>query len=91
MVEAAWSFSKINRNYQQHLELLNEFPARSASATDLLEWSSRENEAWLQSIRIDPLLPKVLWPKGYLGQKSWSARKAIMAKAAALQNTIPLS
>lgn len=91
MVDAAWSFSKINRNYQQHLELLDEFPARSTSAANLLEWSSRENAAWLQSVRMDPLLPKKLWPKGYLGQKAWNARKATMAKAVALQNAIPLS
>ncbi len=91
MVDAAWSFSKINKNYQQHLDLLNEFPERPASAAELLEWSRRENEAWLQSVRIDPLLPKALWPKGYLGQKAWNARKAVMAKAASVQNTIPLS
>lgn len=83
MVKAAWNFSRINDHYRHHLEILESFPARPSDSS-LLNWSKLENQAWLDAVRSDPLLPHMLLPAEYLGVKAWEKRRAVLRKAARL-------
>lgn len=85
MVKTAWNFSRINNLYRRHLEILEAFPAcRKDTAITLLNWSKLENQAWMDAVRSDPLLPRVLLPADYLGVKAWKKRRAVLRKAARL-------
>lgn len=85
MVAAAWDFERINELYAEHMEVLGRWNAKiAASQPALLAWSTRENVAWLKAIRNDPLLPKALLPRGYVGRKAWNRRGKIMKRAAAV-------
>jgi len=87
MVKAAWNFSRINDFYRHHLEILGNFTSR-AKKEDLLSWSKFENQAWLNAVRSDPLLPERLLPTEYLGVKAWEKRRGILRKAAHLVSMI---
>ncbi|MCC5841048.1 MAG: hypothetical protein JJT96_13105 [Opitutales bacterium] len=78
MVRSAYPFSRINELYREHIALLREGPPRERDAEALLEWSTRENNAWLEAIGDDPLLPAELLPKDYLGRKAWEQRKRVL-------------
>lgn len=87
MVQAAWNFPRINERYQRHLEILDRLPSPAADLADkLLEWSTRENRAWLDAVRRDPLLPLPLLPAGYLGRKAWNKRRAVLRQAKRLMD-----
>ncbi len=82
MVQSAWNFPRINERYQRHLEILERLPSPGKNlARKLLEWSTQENQAWLDAVRHDPLLPVPLLPAGYLGTKAWEKRRAILTQA----------
>lgn len=78
MVRSAYRFGRINELYREHLELLREGAPLDEDAEALLDWSTRENKAWLDAVGEDPLLPAELLPKGYLGRKAWAARKRVL-------------
>ncbi|MEI6071779.1 MAG: hypothetical protein WCS31_08295 [Verrucomicrobiae bacterium] len=87
MVQAAWSFPRINERYQQHIEILDRLPvparysSRALLDRALLDWSKLENQAWLDAVRRDPLLPSALLPTDYLGTKAWKKRRAVLPRA----------
>ncbi len=93
MVEGAWDFETINSRYQRHIDLMERFPKGKSggNSTALAAWAARENAAWLKAVRSDPLLPAMLLPKGYLGQRAWRKRKAVIARAAALAERIEIA
>jgi len=78
VVAGAWDFDAINRRYRWHLKILAGRPAgrvrSQAEATALRRWAEAERMAWSKAITADPLLPKRLLPRGYLGQLAWRRR-----------------
>jgi phenylacetic acid degradation operon negative regulatory protein len=85
IVAGAWNFPSINRNYAQHMKILNERPtgelSQDASARELLLWASMEREAWLKAVTSDPLLPERILPPDYLGQQAWHRRIEVFREA----------
>jgi len=88
IVSAAWDFDSINSRYKMYLSILSSFPGHqlksAADAKDLRDWAAKENQAWKAAVSMDPLLPKSLLPRGYLGQKAWKKRVSTLAKAGQL-------
>jgi phenylacetic acid degradation operon negative regulatory protein len=85
IVTGAWDFERINRCYVRHLKVLGERPGGALggemAAKTLLRWAAAEREAWLDAVRIDPLLPERLLPAGYLGQQAWRRRVEVLQEA----------
>jgi len=82
MVQSAWNFHRINKCYQQHIEILERLPSPDQySPRTLLDWSKLENQAWLDAVHRDPLLPGSLLPADYLGAKAWKKRRAVLPQA----------
>lgn len=84
MVQAAWDFGRLNRAYDDYLEVLDGLPEREAkipTAEALLAWSKAEHAAWLKAVRLDPLLPTDLLPKEYAGRRAWKRRKQALQRA----------
>jgi len=86
LVSSAWDFSRINKAFATHQCLLEKLPrpANKANREQLLEWGRDEMQSWSFCMRLDPLLPRTLWPQGYLGEKTWEKRTATLRRAAAL-------
>lgn len=79
IVTAAWDFEAINHRYEQHQRVL---AARPRAGPQLATWAQRENAAWRDALRIDPLLPAALLPRGYRGQTALAERKRAFAQLA---------
>ena len=77
VVAAAWDFPLINEHYEQHLRTLYRLPGRGLK---LVEWARQENALWRAALRIDPLLPSTLLPRGYLGGEALHRRKSVFAE-----------
>lgn len=79
IVLGAWDFSAINTGYERHQTILAQCPGALSRQLVLQPafraWARREREAWTAAVRKDPLLPRTLHPTGYLGQRSWEARR----------------
>ena len=91
MVVAAWDFEAINSLYSRHLDVLQQLPSGKAGdhRAALASWSEKENACWLEAVRADPLLPRSLLPRGYLGQRAWRQRQRALARAARLTEQLP--
>ena len=89
IVARAWNFKEINERYSAHQSILRKLPRASRKPTPgehwkrLEKWSIAEWEAWSRAITSDPLLPRELHPRGYLGVRSWERRKRILTRVAA--------
>lgn len=74
----AWDFRRINDEYTRYLEVLKRRPTAALrgelAARALQAWARIEHEAWVAAVELDPLLPRCLWPKSYLGEQAWKAR-----------------
>jgi phenylacetic acid degradation operon negative regulatory protein len=85
IVARAWDYEGINRRYAKHLSILEQKPRGSlkenGAARMLLRWGHEEYKAWLAAVSHDPLLPEKIQPSSYLGQKAWSRRVEVLAKA----------
>lgn len=79
IVRGAWDFGAINQRYAEHLKILDARPREPVLAPDaarkLRDWARRERCAWLEAVSSDPLLPRPLWPSGYLGPRAWQRRQ----------------
>jgi DNA-binding transcriptional regulator PaaX len=70
IVDSAWDFREIDRRHEMYLTHAVATPSLAKSARDLkgLAHVDRvERQAYQHAFSIDPLLPRVLWPKGYRG------------------------
>jgi phenylacetic acid degradation operon negative regulatory protein len=77
IVHATWDFELINRHYETAIRLTNfgrRF-VRGGKPIEMRKWLADERTAWLEAIGADPLLPEVLLPKNYLGQKALHERQ----------------
>ncbi len=72
IVDGAWDFPEINRRYQGYIATVRVVGSREGGG--LASWLRREREAWSYAVSADPLLPRSLLPKGYLGIEAWRAR-----------------
>jgi phenylacetic acid degradation operon negative regulatory protein len=85
IVAGAWNFMRINRGYEQHLQVLEKHPRGSLrtgmAAKALCRWASAEREAWLAAVTADPLLPEPLLPRGHMGRRAWERRIQILRDA----------
>lgn len=91
IVQGAWDFAFINRNYQAASELATagrRFVC-GGKPVEMRKWLADERTAWIEAITNDPLLPEVLLPKDYLGQKAFRERQitfSILSRALAKWN-----
>jgi len=85
IVEGAWDFDRINSLYRNHLAVLEKRPDEPLRTTParraLQRWSAEERAAWLAAVTHDPLLPKSLLPRGYLGCQAWQRRVDALRRA----------
>jgi len=88
LVAGAWNFAAINRGYEGAMSVLALRPRAAArtpeTAQALRDWGRAERAAWNEAVVLDPLLPRTLWPRGYLGEKAWNRRTKELAAAARL-------
>jgi DNA-binding transcriptional regulator PaaX len=76
--EAAWDFESINAAYRVYLEFADGF--RVPGAGDISGLLREERRIWWEAVRQDPLLPRELLPKGYMGEKAWKTRRKLLGK-----------
>ena len=78
----AWNFPAINSAYQEYMDISNlvmrKIKGSSPSTARLHAILGEDREKWWSAVRMDPLLPKTLHPKGYLGPKAWRLRKRLL-------------
>jgi phenylacetic acid degradation operon negative regulatory protein len=78
IVSRAWDFDEINSRYREYRVVATE-RERSLRSKD---WKTREREAWIRAISLDPMLPKALLPREYEGRKAWRERQKLTRKFA---------
>lgn len=73
---ASWKFDQINNLHQSHIDLLKGFSKHKGPRdwSFLRDWLAGEKESWDACMAIDPLLPRELHPKDYLGERTWETR-----------------
>ena len=85
IVRQSWDFERIERAYERHCKVLDQFPTAAPqtpeAARSLRRWAERERQTWKEAIELDPLLPEVLLPEGYPGRRAWSHRVEILRHA----------
>jgi DNA-binding transcriptional regulator PaaX len=79
LVRGAWDFARINRCYDDYLEILRGGSAAMGERTRR-NWLQTEWRAWHRAVRGDPLLPEVLLPHGYRGREAWERRRERMGR-----------
>jgi phenylacetic acid degradation operon negative regulatory protein len=77
IVQSAWDFALIKRNYEVAIELATAGRrfVRGGKPVEMRRWLADERAAWLEAVMNDPLLPEQLLPKDYLGQKAFRERQ----------------
>jgi len=87
LVNAAWPFEKLRGNYAVYEDFADTARRRlksSASAPDVVAVLHEERGLWRAALAFDPLLPRVLWPKRYAGERALRSRRALLQQCAAL-------
>jgi phenylacetic acid degradation operon negative regulatory protein len=85
LVRAAWNFEAIREAHREYMEHLKDIPRGGKELRErLLEWGKQERDLWSRCMNLDPLLPRKLWPRGYIGEKAWQARLLTLRSAGAL-------
>jgi phenylacetic acid degradation operon negative regulatory protein len=75
MVKAAWNFEAIGAAYDAHRSHLKAMPNKGPDARrQLFAWGEAERRLWAQCLRLDPLLPRSLWPAKYPGEQALQDR-----------------
>ncbi len=78
IVAGAWDFDEISKRHRAYISAAA-LSARAAarlrdSPSALKAWLTRERVAWEHAIEIDPILPRVLSPADYAGERAWETR-----------------
>lgn len=88
MVNNAWNFQHLNELQSRYLEVFGENMTQldrpSLTEKDLMALLYQESEAYIQALRMDPLLPAALLPGNYLGRKVWKLRNHLRTTVARL-------
>ncbi|MDP3850620.1 MAG: PaaX family transcriptional regulator C-terminal domain-containing protein [Luteolibacter sp.] len=75
LVKAAWPVAAIDAAYQEHLAHLKSLPSVGSDPRDqLMAWGNLERRLWEKCMKLDPLLPRPLWPDSYPGERAWHER-----------------
>jgi phenylacetic acid degradation operon negative regulatory protein len=81
LVNGAWDFAGLAKDYARYREVLRLRPGRRAgSAEKWFQWLGMEHRAWLRVARRDPFLPSALLPPGYPGQRVWAERRRALGE-----------
>lgn len=83
VVAAAWDLSAIQQAYETYLQHLTGLSSLGGADVreGLNEWGREERHLWSECLRLDPLLPRELWPTDYLGEKAWMERIKSLRRA----------
>jgi DNA-binding transcriptional regulator PaaX len=93
----AWNWDKIFAQHEEYQDALLKINADiNLKNLSSIEMSFLvENRTWKELTRLDPFLPRCLWPENYPGEASWKLREKTLihwAKASAgLTSTEPTS
>ncbi|NOX98928.1 MAG: hypothetical protein GXP30_04210 [Verrucomicrobia bacterium] len=79
VVKGAWDFSRINGNYQTYIKHIKNFGSQK-NPKNIDRFISEEKLLWETALKYDPLLPKQLTPRGYLGKKAHQLRMTKLHK-----------
>ncbi|MFM8831043.1 MAG: PaaX family transcriptional regulator C-terminal domain-containing protein [Spartobacteria bacterium] len=79
IVKSAWDFTKIDKLYTRHAELLKTAPKEKCTEAEFNDWASEELKLWREILHKDPFLPRQLQPKGYKGMKAREERLKVLA------------
>lgn len=88
LVSAAWNFRELEKAYARHGKFLENATSMD-SPNDVWPILAEERRLWQAAMEVDPLLPRVLWPKGYPGASALATRVLFlqaMRKQAAREN-----
>lgn len=80
VVKGSWDFDRVNEAYRQCQEWLRRAPPADRGFTATREWAQAERTAWTRAAHLDPFLPGVLLPKGYLGRQVWRQRQETLQR-----------
>ncbi len=82
LVRAAWPFDKIREGYEAYVQFTAsaclQLKDGQPHPRDLFRLLRDERLRWATAIQTDPLLPRVLWPEDYHGEKAWRARRQLL-------------
>jgi len=81
LVKAAWDIDAMDAAYQEHRDHLKSLPRSGSDVREpLMAWGNLERRLWEKCMKLDPLLPRPLWPDQYSGERAWHERmKALKA------------
>ncbi|VGO14463.1 hypothetical protein PDESU_03025 [Pontiella desulfatans] len=86
VVEAAWNFDRIKDVHQRYCDFVNEnlaFLDRAGfSDEELVRLLRMEDQAYGQSMALDPLLPAELLPNGYAGSQVFALHQELIQRIA---------
>lgn len=82
IVNTAWNFNLINEQYGSYLRLCQQQATQpflhDQDPYQAIAWIRQERSMWHNLLRLDPLLPRPLWPPDYLGPAAWQARRQLL-------------
>ena len=88
LVATAWPWEEIDRRqkaYLQHPRLTSRAITRVGGWTEWTQLARLERSSYVDAFVFDPLLPRMLWPKGYRGtavqEASTERRRELQARA----------
>jgi phenylacetic acid degradation operon negative regulatory protein len=86
LVNGAWNFPQLAKDYENYRHVLRLRPSRIAgTAAAWFRWLESEHRAWRRIVHRDPFLPAVLLPPDYPGREVWATRlKALKEFAQAI-------
>lgn len=86
MVQNAWDFHRLFELQSRYIDVFTEnlrlLDRPTHSEEDLMALLYQESEAYLQAMRLDPLLPGTLLPSDYKGRAVWDLRRRLRKKVA---------
>ncbi len=75
LVKAAWHLDAMNVAYQEYRAHLKSLPSIGTDQREqLMAWGNLERRLWEKCMKLDPLLPRPLWPDQYPGERAWHMR-----------------
>ncbi len=75
LVKAAWDIDAMDAAYQEHRDHLKSLPRSGSDVREpLMAWGNLERRLWEKCMKLDPLLPRPLWPDQYSGECAWHER-----------------
>lgn len=78
IVKAGWNFPAIFAAHHAHHDFVEAALARqrqTLAPREAVALIRKERAAWRSVLELDPLLPKVLWPKAYPGEATLAGRE----------------